>query len=157
MSDQLNNKNNSYEKWLDEYLHKKNIEKMNKNLNQYKNPNVSKNDKRNQHLKDLIIRTCRQYLNENNISFREEQSDSSFSYYFHIDKSIMEWQHPVIRISDHLSNNGKYRLAEFITNDIGKHTNDQRVRNMVIRKLNNGFKNQRRSALHKVFESLNQK
>ena len=146
--------NKHYEKWLDEYLHKKNVEKMNQNLKNKNSPNPSKEEQRNNHLKKLIIKVCRNYLNQNNIPYREEQSETSFSYYFHINKSIMEWQHPVIRISDHLSNSGKYRLAEFITSDIGKHTNDQRVRNMVIRKLDKGFKNQRKSALHKIFENL---
>lgn len=150
--------NKSYEKWLDEYLHQKNIKKMKNNLANQNNPNISKQDKRNEYLKELIIKSCRQYLNENKIIFREEQSDSSFSYYFHIDKSIMEWQHPVIRISDHISKNGKYRLAEFIVNEIGVHSPDQQVKKKVWRELDKGFKKQKKSALHKAFEQIsNQK
>lgn len=34
--------NKSYEKWLDEYLHQKNIKKMKNNLTNQNNPNISK-------------------------------------------------------------------------------------------------------------------
>ena len=86
---------------------------------QSKDKSISRNDQ----VKQIIIKQCRTYLQNNKYKWTEEESQTTNSYYFHImgDK-ISDWQTPVIRISDHTSVRGRYRLAEFLVDDIGKHT-----------------------------------
>ena len=110
---------------------------------------------RDQFVKEIIIKACRQYLQENKYQWTEEQSQTTASYYFHIigDK-IMDWQSPCVRISDHSSSKGKYRLAEFLTQDIGKHTQKEQIRKRVIKELNKGFRRLKLSAGLKALEQL---
>lgn len=110
---------------------------------------------RNEVVKEIIIKACRQYLQENKYQWTEEQSQTTSSYYFHIigDK-IMDWQAPCIRISDHKSTRGKYRLAEFILNDIGKHTKKEQIKKRVVKELKKGFHRLNLSARFKALEHI---
>ena len=110
---------------------------------------------RDQFVKEIVIKACRQYLQENKYQWTEEQSQTTSSYYFHIigDK-IMDWQSPCIRISDHKSVRGKYRLAEFILDDFGKHTHPKQIKKRIHRELNKGFRRLRLSAGLKALEQL---
>ena len=110
---------------------------------------------RDEEVKQVIIKACRTYLQENRYQWTEEQSQTSNSYYFHIIKGTMvsDWQTPVIRISDH-TGFGKYRLAEFLLQDIGKNKPFKQIKKQVIRELDKGFKRLRLSGTKKVFENL---
>ena len=110
---------------------------------------------RDQFVKEIIIKACRQYLQENKYQWTEEQSQTTTSYYFHIigDK-IMDWQSPCIRISDHKSERGKYRLAEFMLDDFGKHTQPKQIKKRIHRDLEKGFHRLRLSAGLKALEQL---
>lgn len=110
---------------------------------------------RDEEVKQIIIKACRTYLQENKCEWTEEQSQTSNSYYFHIIKGTMvsDWQTPVIRISDH-KGFGKYRLAEFLFQDIGKHKPTKQIKKQVIKELEKGFRRLTLSGTKKAFESL---
>ena len=110
---------------------------------------------RDQFVKEIIIKACRQYLQENKYQWIEEQSQTTSSYYFHIigDK-IMDWQSPCIRISDHKSVRGKYRLAEFMLDDFGKHTHPKQIKKRIHRELNKGFRRLQLSAGLKALDQI---
>ena len=110
---------------------------------------------RDQFVKDIIIKACRQYLQENKYQWTEEQSQTTSSYYFHIiGDRIMDWQSPCIRISDHESVRGKYRLAEFILDDFGKHTKKEQIKKRIHRELEKGFRRLRLSAGLKALDQI---
>ena len=110
---------------------------------------------RDQFVKEIIIKACRQYLQENKYQWTEEQSQTTTSYYFHIiGERIMDWQSPCIRISDHSSTRGKYRLAEFMLNDFGKHTKKEQIKKRVIKELQKGFRRLKLSAGLKALEHI---
>ena len=115
-----------------------------------------KQAQRNLAVKQAIIKACRTFLQDNKYEWTEEDSLTTDSYYFHItgDK-IASWQTPVIRISDHISNRGKYRLAEFIVTDFGKNTHLSKIKNRVYKELNKGFAKNKISKVLKAFENLN--
>lgn len=110
---------------------------------------------RDEEVKQIIIKACRTYLQENRYQWTEEQSESTKSYYFHIIKgtNVSDWQTPVIRISDH-KGFGKYRLAEFLLQDIGKNKPFKQIKKQVIKELDKGFRRLMISSTKKVFEIL---
>ena len=110
---------------------------------------------RDEQVKQIIIKACRTYLQENRYQWTEEQSQTSNSYYFHIIKgtNVSDWQTPIIRISDH-KGFGKYRLAEFLLQDIGKNKPFKQIKKQVIKELDKGFKRLSLSGTKKVFENL---
>lgn len=126
-----------------------------KELREKKQAILENKKPRNEVVKEIIIKACRQYLQENKYQWTEEQSQTTSSYYFHIvgDK-IMDWQSPCIRISDHKSTRGKYRLAEFILDDIGKHTKKEQIKKRVAKELNRGFHRLKLSARFKALEHI---
>ena len=122
----------------------------------YKKQQILENKKpRDEEVKQIIIKACRTYLQENRYQWTEEQSESTKSYYFHIIKgtNVSDWQTPVIRISDH-KGFGKYRLAEFLLQDIGKNKPFKQIKKQVIKELDKGFKRLSLSGTKKVFENL---
>ena len=120
-----------------------------------KDENLKNKLPRDQFVKEIIIKACRQYLQENRYQWTEEQSQTTSSYYFHIigDK-IMDWQSPCIRISDHKSVRGKYRLAEFILDDFGKHTKKEQIKKRVVKELKKGFHRLQLSARFKALDQI---
>ena len=126
-----------------------------KELMKRKLERLEKRIPRDQFVKDIIIKACRQYLQENKYQWTEEQSQTTNSYYFHIvgDK-IMDWQSPCIRISDHKSVRGKYRLAEFLVDDFGKHTHPKQIKKRIHRELEKGFRRLKLSAGLKALDQI---
>lgn len=126
-----------------------------KELREKKQQILENKKPRDEEVKQIIIKACRTYLQENRYQWTEEQSESTKSYYFHIIKgtNVSDWQTPVIRISDH-KGFGKYRLAEFLLQDIGKNKPFKQIKKQVIKELDKGFKRLSLSGTKKVFETL---
>lgn len=133
----------------------KELHQMKKEMQAAKKEKVENLLPRDEQVKQIIIKACRTYLQENRYQWTEEQSESTKSYYFHIIKgtNVSDWQTPVIRISDH-KGFGKYRLAEFLLQDIGKNKPFKQIKKQVIKELDKGFKRLSLSGTKKVFETL---
>jgi len=134
-----------YEQWLDEFLHKKMLAKIERKLNPKKpKPEL---------FKDIICKTIRGYLSEHGYRYLEINAQSG-SIYFQISIPESDWQTPVIRISDHYSKRSKIHLAEFIIPEISKNRKKDNLQKYVIKQLNVGFKKLKKSALHKAWEAV---
>ena len=134
-----------YEKWLDEFLHKKTVAKMQKQINPKK--------PKSKIFEDTICKTIRGYLAEHKYNYKEIHAKSG-SIYFHIEVLESDWQTPVIRVSDHHDIHAKIHLAEFIIPEISKNKKQNRLKAYVINQLNIGFKKLKKSALHKAWECI---
>ena len=130
------------------------LRKIGKELRAVKQEKIKSLLTRDEQVKQIIVKACRSYLQENRYQWTEEQSQTTDSYYFHIiGDRISDWQSPVIRISNH-QGKGKYRLAEFLLPDIGKHKPYKQIKKQVYRELSKGFKRLSLSSTKKSFEQL---
>ena len=134
-----------YEQWLDDFLHKKALARMERQINPKKpKPEI---------FKDIICRTVRGYLPDHGYKYLEVHADSG-SIYFQIIIPESSWQTPVIRISDHYSKRSKIHLAQFILPEISKNKRKHNLQNYVIKQLNLGFKKLKKAALHRAWEDM---
>lgn len=134
-----------YEQWLDEFLHKKALARMERQINPKKpKPEI---------FKDIICKTIRRYLSDHGYKYLEVHADSG-SIYFQIVVPESSWQTPVVRVSDHHSKRSKIHLAEFIIPEISKNRRKHNLQNYVIKQLNLGFKKLKKAALHRAWEDM---
>ena len=101
--------------------------------------------------KQLYINTVKDYLKSKRISYNEYES-STGSYYFHLD--LQNNSHPCIRISDHYSTSATTHCLTLIYTK-GLNTKSAKVKQRIIKTLDNTIKRSKTYSLHKELEKLN--